>query len=114
MVIGVFSLRAVLRNESWMFCAGLFSMPISFFASLMPSTCPLDAGGRVRGNDETRVARLSRGCPALNNVCTIRPPSNIFNPKLAARFIYNFGTGTASGCLCSKLLQPVGPDCGQH
>src|SRR5260370_31895616 len=25
----VLSWRAVLRNESWMFCAGLFSMPIS-------------------------------------------------------------------------------------
>src|ERR1044071_5041670 len=28
--MGDFSFRAVFRNESWIFCAGLLSMPISF------------------------------------------------------------------------------------
>jgi hypothetical protein len=28
--MGDFSFRAVFKNESWIFCAGLLSMPISF------------------------------------------------------------------------------------
>src|SRR5579862_9908472 len=78
-----FSLRAVFRKESCMFCAGLFSIAdLLGYEFVLPTALPeaahrkLSQGGTARG----RLRPTPEGLPQAT-VRTIRPRPPLFNPR---------------------------------
>src|SRR5690242_15770111 len=75
--MGDFSFRAVFRNESWIFCAGLLSMPISFdtLVDIIPAALKPAARNGGRWLASYSLAEAVR----FNHSCTIRPTLVLFN-----------------------------------
>src|SRR5271169_3098581 len=92
MVMLVLSLRAVLRNESWMFCAGLLPSIadlLRFFDAPAATALAVPAALRSPGNLAVASTGSKTDSSARQTIpslaaSTIRGPSRLFNRNCAA------------------------------